>query len=212
MDIACGTFKFTVNVCVSESFHFQFGWVTVIFNALRPRQDGCHFPDDIFKCIFLNENVWILNEISLKFVPWSPINNITTLVQIMAWRRPGYKPLSEPIVIFPTHRCVTRPQWVNTLRLRWTCVILKHNKFFKIEDGIYFSQWNVFQNIIKILDIFFGALLLNHCGLVVPCQHRSWSTLVQIMACYLCSDKPLPESMLTYCQFDPLEQIAMKFW
>ena len=26
-------------------------------NTLRPRQDGRHFPDDIFKCIFLNENV-----------------------------------------------------------------------------------------------------------------------------------------------------------
>ena len=30
------------------------------FNTLRPRQNGCHFPDNIFKCIFLNENVWIL--------------------------------------------------------------------------------------------------------------------------------------------------------
>ena len=27
------------------------------FNTLRPRQDGRHFPDDVFKCIFLNENV-----------------------------------------------------------------------------------------------------------------------------------------------------------
>ena len=26
-------------------------------NTLRPRQDGRQFPDDIFKCIFLNENV-----------------------------------------------------------------------------------------------------------------------------------------------------------
>ena len=26
-------------------------------NTLRPRQDGRHFPDNIFKCIFLNENV-----------------------------------------------------------------------------------------------------------------------------------------------------------
>ena len=26
-------------------------------NTLRPRQDGRHFPDDIFKCVFLNENV-----------------------------------------------------------------------------------------------------------------------------------------------------------
>ena len=24
---------------------------------LRPRQNGRHFPDDIFKCIFLKENI-----------------------------------------------------------------------------------------------------------------------------------------------------------
>ena len=51
--------------------------------------------------------------ISLKFVPRGPINNIPTLVQVMAWRRPGDKPLSEPmLVILPTHICVTRPPWV----------------------------------------------------------------------------------------------------
>ena len=55
--------------------------------------------DDIFKCIFLNENVWILLKISLKFVPEVQINNIPALVQIMAWRRPGDKPLSEPILV-----------------------------------------------------------------------------------------------------------------
>ena len=26
------------------------------FDTLRPRQNGRHFPDDIFQCIFLNEN------------------------------------------------------------------------------------------------------------------------------------------------------------
>ena len=31
----------------------------VVVNTLRPRQNGRHFADDIFKCIFLNENVWI---------------------------------------------------------------------------------------------------------------------------------------------------------
>ena len=66
-------------------------------NTLRPRQNGRHFTDDIFKCILLNENVWIMIKISLKFVPKGPINNIPVLVQIMAWRRPGDKPLSEPI-------------------------------------------------------------------------------------------------------------------
>ena len=48
---------------------------------------------------------------SLKFVPKGPINNIPALVQIMAWRRPGDKPLPEPtLVSLLTHICVTRPQ------------------------------------------------------------------------------------------------------
>ena len=67
-------------------------------NTLRPRQNGRHFPDDIFKWIFLNENVWILIKIALKFVPKVPINNIPALVQIMAWRQTGDKPLSEPMM------------------------------------------------------------------------------------------------------------------
>ena len=65
-------------------------------NILGLRQNGRHFPDNIFKFIFLNENVRILIKISLKFVPKSPINNTLALVQIMAWRRPGDKSLSEP--------------------------------------------------------------------------------------------------------------------
>ena len=82
-------------------------------NTLRPRQDGRDFPDDIFLCIFLNENEWHSIKISLKFVPKVPINNIPVLVQIMAWRRPGDKPLSEPMmVVLPTHTCGIRSQWV----------------------------------------------------------------------------------------------------
>ena len=82
-------------------------------NTLRPRQDVRHFADDICKCIFLDENVWIPIKISLTFMPKGPINNIPTLVQIMAWRRPGDKPLCEPMIVtLLTHKCVTRPQWV----------------------------------------------------------------------------------------------------
>ena len=89
------------------------GLLTFLFNTLRPRQYGRHFPDDIFKCIFVNENVLIWIQISLKFVRKGPINNMPSLVQIMAWRRPGDKPLSEPMmIILLTHICVTRPQWV----------------------------------------------------------------------------------------------------
>ena len=85
------------------------------FNTLRPRQDGRHLADDIFKYIFLSEIVWFSIKNSLKFVPKGPIDNITALIQIMAWRRPGDKPLSELMMVsLLTHICVTRPQWVNS--------------------------------------------------------------------------------------------------
>ena len=63
-----------------------------------PGKNGRHFPEDIFKCIFMNKKFCVLNKISLKFVPKGPINNILALVQIMAWRRSGDKPLSEPML------------------------------------------------------------------------------------------------------------------
>ena len=86
-----------------------------VFNILRLRQNGWHFPDDIFKLIFLNENVWILIKILLKFVPKGPINNIPALLQIMAWRWPGDKPLSEPIMVsLLMHICITQSQRVNS--------------------------------------------------------------------------------------------------
>ena len=88
---------------------------------MRPRHNGCHFPDDFLKCIFLNENLWISIKISL---------NIPSLVQIMAWRRSGDKPLSGPIIgwlnywriyaspdltefdmEFEQEKCYLRPGW-----------------------------------------------------------------------------------------------------
>ena len=48
--------------------------------TLRQRQNGHHFPDDIFIFILLNENVWISVKISLKFVPKGPISNIPTFI------------------------------------------------------------------------------------------------------------------------------------
>ena len=84
-----------------------------LFNITRPRQHGRHFADVTFKCIFLNENVRISIKIWLKCVRKGPINNITALVQIMAWRRPGNKPLSEPMLVrLLMHICITRSQLV----------------------------------------------------------------------------------------------------
>ena len=87
---------------------------TYYFNTLRPRQNGRRFTDDTFKRIFLNESIRVSIKISLKFVPKGPISNDPALVQIMACRRSGDKPLSEPMMVsLLTHICVTRPQWIN---------------------------------------------------------------------------------------------------
>ena len=80
--------------------------------TLRPRQNGCHFADNIFKCIFLNENIRISIKISLKFVPKGSINNIPALFQIIARRdRSTSHYLNQWWTILTTHICVTQPQW-----------------------------------------------------------------------------------------------------
>ena len=94
-------------------------WFALLTRWGRARQDGRHFADGVFKCIFLNENVWFLLKISLKCVPKDRINSVPALVQIMAWRRAGDKPLSEPMMLrLPTHICVTRPQWVKHVYMK----------------------------------------------------------------------------------------------
>ena len=123
------------------------------FNSLRPRPNRHHFADDIFKCIFENENEWISPGISLKFVPKVRINNIPALVQIMDWRRSGNKPLSEPMMVsLPTHICVTRPQWINSAEYGPCCLLsenvahqLAHLSFLYPHNfvGVYYFHSSV---------------------------------------------------------------------
>ena len=110
----------------------QNGVILQAFSTLRPRQDGLHFPDDIIK-------------ISWKFVPKGPINYILTLVQIMAWRRPGDKPSSEPMMVsLLTHICVTRPQWVKS---RNRCIVEFQSAFdviLKCESVSFYNREQAF--------------------------------------------------------------------
>ena len=126
------------NVCKMEDIWFWCWWLKWKFfadiahcvNTLRPRQNGRHFAEDIFKYIFLNENVWVPIKISLKVVPKGRINNIPALVQKMAWRRPGDKPLSEPMMVsLPTHICVTRPQWVKDVLVVISAFLFQTHRF-----------------------------------------------------------------------------------
>ena len=136
-------------------------------DTLRLRQDGHHFADDTFNRIFVNENIRISIKFSLKFVPKVPINNIPALVQIMAWRRPGDKPLSQPMMVrLPTHICVTQPQWVNTLRPR--------------QDGHHFAN-NVFKCIFLNENVW--ILLKISLEFVPKVPINNIPALAKIMAC-----------------------------
>ena len=54
--------------------------------------------DDIFNRIFFVEHVGISISILLKFVPKGPNDIKTALVQVLARRRTGDKPLPEPML------------------------------------------------------------------------------------------------------------------
>ena len=82
--------------------------------APRPRQ-----MDANSQTAFSNAFSWMqMFALRLNF-HWSLFQrvqlNIPAMVQIMAWRRPGDKWLSEPMMVsLPTHICIARLQWVNT--------------------------------------------------------------------------------------------------
>ena len=88
-----------INV-VAPTFYYKHTSPFLHVNTLRPKQNGRHFADEILKCTFLKENVWIPIQISLKFIPKGTTKNIPALFQTMAWRRPGDKPLSEPMMAY----------------------------------------------------------------------------------------------------------------
>ena len=136
--------------------------------TLRPRQDGRHFADNIFNCIFLNEMVWISIKIPLKLVPGGSINNISALVQIMAWRRPGDNLLSEPMMVsLLTHICVTRPQWV----------IMAMHVPLRYESAPHWNmwlKWNLSAYTRSDITYLLGKIYLkkyfytdNHCRLIL---------------------------------------------
>ena len=75
-------------------------WYALENYLCKLRQNACHFADNISKCIFLNENVWILLKIPLMVVCKVRINSISALVQMIAWHSPGDKPLFETMIVY----------------------------------------------------------------------------------------------------------------
>ena len=73
-------------------------WTTLIPDMDSPGQNGRHFADDIFKCVFMTEKFCISIRISRKFVSKGPIDKKSVLIYVMALRRTDDKPLPESIL------------------------------------------------------------------------------------------------------------------
>ena len=117
-----------------------------------------------YEMYFLNENVWISINISLKFVPKAPIHNIQVLIYIMAWHRLGDKPLSEPMVVrLLAHICVFRLQLVHMSHVWFitlaSCVLDHH--IFHILFSSYHSCDKLSHHIYYELSEVIGLLYIS---------------------------------------------------
>ena len=88
---------------------------------------------------FLNENVWILIKISLNFVPKGLIDNEPALVQVMAWRRAGDKPLPELMFtqFIDAYRRHYKGRWVDNMEIGLCVLIHWSYTFFALSHRYY---------------------------------------------------------------------------
>ena len=126
-------------------------------DTLRPRQQGCHYANNTFIFIFVNENCSILTKISLKFISNDLINSKPSLVQIVTQHHTGNKPLSEPK---PIHwrpyespcldELISFPQNDISIVFSTVCVYIMISPWLK-----YWSQ---------LLNIMFYPMSTKSCG------------------------------------------------
>ena len=134
-------------------------------NSSVPEQNVRHFADGIFRCIFMNEKFFILIKISLKSVPNGPNNNNSALVKIMAWRRIGDKPLSEPM-------------WTRLI----DAYIIKFPDF-RLYRAIYHEpHLDAFDVNVLVTEF----LLHINKGHIYPWYHCSW--ILWLWYCHSCSN------------------------
>ena len=156
-------------------------------NTLRSGINRRHYTDNFFECIFLNENIRIPIHIILKFVSKGPINTVPLLVQKMAWRRPGDKPLSDrwwldywckyaslgSLSLWGTR--VSTGTHISVIF--WSLRLLQNQKcaYVYLRQSTVNLLIELIQNIISLNDdaIFVAKVLLNLCnsrmfGMLVP--------------------------------------------
>ena len=122
-----------MSLCVCRAHFFK---EYNILNTLRPRQIGHHFPDDAFKCTFVNRNIRISTTILLKFDPKGSIDIIPALVEIIAWHRQGDKPLSEPMTVKLSMHIQYIPRNMHAVFALLCFVVVIHWLIFPYPSGL----------------------------------------------------------------------------
>ena len=109
-------------------------WSSIMGLALThwgPDNKAAILADDIIKMHILYGIGTIQIQVSLKLVPKGPIDNKAALVQVMAWRRTGDRPLPEPMITKYTDAYIwhfggekpTRDTQAQTrISSTWTCM------------------------------------------------------------------------------------------
>ena len=107
--------SYQFDICSNQNLsHNPVSVIWMVYKHIEAETKWPPFRRRHFSFLFVNENGCISFDSLLRFVSKGQIDNIPALVQIVAWRRPGDKPLSEPMMVnLLTYICVTWPQWVN---------------------------------------------------------------------------------------------------
>ena len=86
------------------------------------------------KCIFI--------QISWKIVPKGLIDDMSALVQVIAWRRTGNKPLPEPMMAPLTCRYATLGGNEFKLNEAWLHIYMMHFIYIYIHIYVYLIIWS----------------------------------------------------------------------
>ena len=121
--------------------------------GLRPRQNGRHFPDDIFKYIFLSENVWIFVKMSLKFVPQG---QLTIFKHWFRWSLDADQATSHYLNLW----------WLDYRRI-YVCILVGLNELIMVKRELLFLQckrrWRRCGHPLKRKCCHFDDILITDC-------------------------------------------------
>ena len=131
---------------------------------MEPEQNGGHFANDLFRSVFLYENVWISIKIPRRCVPVGAIDSKLSLIQVMAWHRTGAKPLPLPMINTVHWRLYASPGF-NELKLLHSVFIILHKH----------KKW-LWKRFIKEMSIYYlkNVHSSNSAKKIVKYQHESF--------------------------------------